>query len=475
MPEFKKHKVLTVPNALPANADGMYVVKAGASPAGNRAILYVTDSNGIPHYIWPGNGGTQASEVILDPANNFTATDTMGALEELRLNQITPAERTKLGSLVTGYKGPFNVLADLLAAHPFGVNGDWAIVRNPVGPAQHYSWDSNSNTWEAVDFAAITGTTNLAYVDITNGGGTITSDTGTDAVIPLADSLTKGLLHPTKHNYWDVKAALADTNATAIADINSRGYRATASANVNVYVRVDGNDTNSGLTNTAAGAFLTLQAAVDYLGGLDLKTFSATVHVGDGTYEGVSLPKLLTTGTGSIVGNTASPNLVNISGTNIAAITGINAGVWYISGVTVSSGPLQGLASDGPTRFNVSSTWYGTCGHAHISAASGGVINISGTYSIVGNAAFHYLVTNYGFIDATSVTITVAGGLSISYFARAESGRMNVYFQSYTENVPTVAGTKYLGTLVGIIHAAGAAGSLPGSIAGSIDSSSVLG
>ncbi|RUM44665.1 MAG: hypothetical protein DSY80_04155, partial [Desulfocapsa sp.] len=163
-----------------------------------------------------------ASEVPFTPSGSVSATDVQGAIEELdndiqgigtnlgytgavtqgtvtsdmgsdaiiplagpvNAGLFSASEKAKLNSVVVNYMGVYQTKAALDTAHPTGNDGDWAIVLDPAGPAQHYSWDDNSSSWEAVDFAAITGTTNLTYT--TNAsGGFINSDTGTDALIPL--------------------------------------------------------------------------------------------------------------------------------------------------------------------------------------------------------------------------------------------------------------------------------------------------
>jgi hypothetical protein len=67
--------------------------------------------------------------------------------------------------------------------------------------------------------------------------------------------------------------------------------RTRLTANTTFYVRTDGNDLNTGLINSAAGAFLTLQAAVNRIATtVDLAGFQALVKVGSGTFTVTGAP-----------------------------------------------------------------------------------------------------------------------------------------------------------------------------------------
>ena len=55
-------------------------------------------------------------------------------------------------------------------------------------------------------------------------------------------------------------------------------------ANRTYYVRVDGSDSNTGLADTAAGAFLTIQKAWDMVQALDASGYSIYIYVRAGTY-----------------------------------------------------------------------------------------------------------------------------------------------------------------------------------------------
>src|SRR5690606_6562686 len=51
------------------------------------------------------------------------------------------------------------------------------------------------------------------------------------------------------------------------------------------YVRTDGSDANSGLANTAGGAFLTIQKAIQVAAGINNNGFTITIQLANGTYN----------------------------------------------------------------------------------------------------------------------------------------------------------------------------------------------
>jgi hypothetical protein len=85
-----------------------------------------------------------------------------------------------------------------------------------------------------------------------------------------------------------------------------------------IYVRTDGNDANNGLLNTAAGAFLTIQAAWDYVcNNYDFGTFVITIQVADGAYTaGIDTLANPLGRQVIILGNTTTPGNVTITKAN---------------------------------------------------------------------------------------------------------------------------------------------------------------
>jgi hypothetical protein len=80
------------------------------------------------------------------------------------------------------------------------------------------------------------------------------------------------------------------------------GVREMLEADRDYYVRTDGSDSNTGLANTAGGAFLTIQKAVDVVcDTLDLQKYDVVINVAAGTYaEEISLRRY--------VGGTGEPD-----------------------------------------------------------------------------------------------------------------------------------------------------------------------
>jgi hypothetical protein len=96
----------------------------------------------------------------------------------------------------------------------------------------------------------------------------------------------------------------------------ARGNQLTAA--LNIYVRPDGSDSNLGLTNTAGGAFLTIQRAVRYAATFDTSQYNCIINIADGTYPesviiNVSKMSQQSVYSVEIKGNTITPTNVNVN------------------------------------------------------------------------------------------------------------------------------------------------------------------
>jgi hypothetical protein len=157
------------------------------------------------------------------------------------------------------------------------------------------------------------------------------------------------------------------------------------------YVRKDGSDSNTGLTDNAAGAFLTIQAAINYVRDrIDASGHAVTIQVRVGTYtEDVVLYPIagaLAGGVGIVLtGDTVTPSNVVISGTTQAIYAYGNIVDWGVSGFKITSAGIGVIAhADARIRFGVME--FGTCTLQQVMATQNGIAELQGTWTSTGNS-----------------------------------------------------------------------------------------
>lgn len=231
------------------------------------------------------------------------------------------------------------------------------------------------------------------------------------------------------------------------------------------YVRTDGNDSNSGLANTAGGAFLTMQRAVDVCVKLDLNGYAVTIQVAAGTYAGgIHMTVPFFGGTVTVVGDTVTPS--NVVCSSSAPLYLENGSILYFGGFkfTSAAATYAALVSSNSTLYINGKMEYATSGAL---AANGfGSILISAPYTISAGGAVHYWPASNGVISASGLTITLTGTPPFSAaFAYATSmGNLSVFGNTF---VGAATGKRYHADSNAVIFTdGGGANYLPGNVAG---------
>jgi hypothetical protein len=264
--------------------------------------------------------------------------------------------------------------------------------------------------------------------------------------------------------------------ATGITQL--RGIvRERVSASRNYYVRTDGSDSNTGLVDSAGGAFLTIQKAIDTVAALDWNNlYFAIINVRSGTYTGTVRLKPIVGLSSSpmvIVGDQATPSNVVISCTNANAIVCESNG-WDLRGFktqTTTAGNhilVQGGAGFLTVRdwdFGVSPT-----GWSHIECSTNAYAQVFGDYAITGNCGFaHWYAHDGGRILAANQTITLTGtpAFASAFAFLTRGGGMLVSNNTFSGSA---TGIRYSVSLVSYITTfGGGATYLPGNVGGTAD------
>lgn len=233
------------------------------------------------------------------------------------------------------------------------------------------------------------------------------------------------------------------------------------------YVRTDGNDSNNGLTNSAGGAFLTLQKAVNVISEtLDLNGHNVTVQAIDGTYTaGVQvLAPWVGKGTVYMTGNIANPSLCIVSISGLSCFYAENGASLTVSGFKVVNSSGEGVYAQTGAKITVGPMEYGACANSHVTVGGGGFINLTANYTVTGGGTSHLHAGSIGAITSSVINATLIGTPNFSsYFAGAAEGTITCKDITFSG---VATGPTHLAHKNGVIDTHPAFASLPGSIAG---------
>lgn len=256
-------------------------------------------------------------------------------------------------------------------------------------------------------------------------------------------------------------------------------FREKLSAARTYFVRTDGNDSNTGLSNTTGGAFASVQKAIDTVATLDLSIHQVTIQIGAGTYAGLNQLKNYS-GAGPIViqGDIANANAVVVTNATGHAFLAENLSSVYIVRslkVGTTGGTGSGFYAQN-SRLYIDRVNFGGCAGVHVLSADGSSVFMSGDYEISGGALAHWYAS-YGsnLITNLNQRITLSGTPAF-VFAFAYAPALGGIRANTLTFVGAATGARYVSNKNSVIevNAAGAT-YLPGNAAGTTDGFGVYG
>ncbi|NLS00171.1 hypothetical protein HGP17_25380 [Rhizobium sp. P38BS-XIX] len=253
--------------------------------------------------------------------------------------------------------------------------------------------------------------------------------------------------------------------------------RVKLTADTTFYIRPDGNDANTGLDNTAAAAFKTLQGGWTAIKSrYDTAGYAVTIQLGvAGTYEGASFDAASSVVT--VRGDPANQDAYVIN-TQAGKIWSIRCAMYSVTldgvKVTKSTVGVYDIYTNFGGQVNIQNVTLEATGAAvgggqyHSYTLNGGSIGITGPIKIIGTCSSPFLVQSFGVIGVSggTQTVTLSGtpffqvGFVNCSQARAEIGALAF--------AGAATGPRYSVTENGVINVAGqGANFLPGNTAGS--------
>jgi hypothetical protein len=238
-------------------------------------------------------------------------------------------------------------------------------------------------------------------------------------------------------------------------------------------VRTDGSDSNTGLVDSAGGAFLTIQKAVDVATTLDTGGYAVTVQIKDGTFTaGVSLTKAMTGGgVLTIQGNSGTPANVLISTTSANAIYAdgpdVRLTVKDFKITTTTSG--VGLYALNGAIVKFTNLNFGAHAGAQIAAQEYAAIISTGGYAVTGGATIHWYARSAFVEILTGTTVTFTGTFAFSVSTAYVQTQSSLQLSGATLDIAaaTVTGKRYVANAKALINTNGGGASfIPGNSAG---------
>ncbi len=409
-------------------------------------------------------------------------------IDALVVDKTTGAAKINSGFFLTGDISPTQITADQNDYNPAGLSSA-SVLRLSSDASRNITGLAGGGDGRIV--AVVNAGANTILLKDANASSSAANRFSFGADLTLAAKQSAVLWYDATESRWKLLAGPGGTGGGSVSSVFGRtGAVVAASGDYSItqitnarevltaarsyFVRTDGSDSNNGLANTAGGAFLTIQKAIDTVNTLDTRGFAVTVNVAAGTYTGGILMTLPVVGGGTlkISGDTTTPSNVVISTTSKDAVVVTGYGVALsIEGVkvtTTTSGEGMLAAFGGKITVTGKVEFGAVAGTAHLHALYAGAIAINVAYNISGAAAFYHYwteVTASSIQAIAAVTVTVTNSPTFVTFAKAEQcSEIVAVFMTYSG---TVTAKRYDAALNAVINTAGSgANYFPGNVAG---------
>jgi hypothetical protein len=333
---------------------------------------------------------------------------------------------------------------------------------------------ASTYAWGALDLAD--GDARTGTLPVANGGTGQTTEA--EAIGEMVQALTADATPDWLADYIPSYDASADTGKKLLL---STVWREKLLAARTYYVRDDGSDSNTGLVDSAGGAFLTWQHAFDVISSsLDLAGFTVTV-------SNTQTSKTWTAGIdfsagwvggGAIVinGNGATNTIFSITGGDCFGNGGAFPGYVQLQNLkmqTTTSGYCVNQRGTGIIYLGAGIE-FGACAAFHLRAVqAGGSIQAYDNYTISGGAVAHFFSDTGAIIVTFGQTVTVSGTPDFSLAFAYCSTAAQIFSQSVTFS-GAATGARYSVSLNGVINTGGAGATyFPGDSAGATASGGI--
>lgn len=323
-----------------------------------------------------------------------------------------------------------------------GVPGDYYVA-------------SDNNLWKK-------GATTWTYTGVQFGSSAAVPEktTPVDAdVLTLGDSTNGGQMR--KLSWLNLRTSLS--------------FRLRLAAARTYYVRVDGNNGNTGLVNSAGGAFSTIQKAIDVASVLDNGGFDVTIAIEAGIFTSGNILRTII-GSGRIIvrgiNDNISDTIVSTAGVPCFDCGTGFSGTYHLRYMrlekTGAEATISGRGGGGIVLWDNLDFGPNLAG-THIQCGANQSFRAEGNYTISGGAGSHIGAYDGGHVRVQSKTVTLTGTPAFSgvFVVASRCGQALLTGDTW---VGSATGNRYSASLNGVLlTGTGSETYLPGSAAGSKD------